>query len=154
MSMRLCLTTTIVTRHMEGKTKRAAESWVHLALSDGRPRGLSGVGFSVPESYLAPSETSGGELGHENASKCPIGNGSPVTSAAQMVRIPRAKQLIRRCLARCLLKRRAIWVGGNVSILLCGKFASTSPPTLMTHTVATAITNQCRSARLGSVILV
>ena len=39
--------------------------------------------------------------------------------------------------------------------LLCGKFASTSPPTLITHgNVATAITNQCRSARLGSVILV
>ena len=42
-------------------------------------------------------------MGHENASKCSIGNGSPATSAAQMVRILRAKQLIRRCLARCLL---------------------------------------------------
>jgi len=93
-------------------------------------------------------------MGHENASKCPIGNGSPATSAAHMVRIPRAKQLIRRCLARCLLSRRAMWVGGSVSQLLTGRFASTSPPTLMTHNVATAITNQWRSARLGSVILV
>ena len=93
-------------------------------------------------------------MGQENASKHPIGNESPATSAAQMVRMPRAKQLMRRCRARCLLKRRAMCVGGNVSQLLTGKFASTSPPTLMTHKVATAITNQCRSARLGSLILV
>jgi hypothetical protein len=93
-------------------------------------------------------------MGHENARKCPIGKRSPVSNAAQIVRIPRAKQLMRRGPARCLLKRRAMWVGGSVSKLLTGRFASTSPPTLMTHKVATAITNQCRSARLGSVILV
>ena len=45
-------------------------------------------------------------------------------------------------------------VGGSVSKLLCGRFASTSPPTLITHKVATAITNQWRSARLGLVVLV
>jgi hypothetical protein len=80
-----------------GKTKISwlSDGFGEVDYAIGRPRGLSGVGFSVPESYLAPSETSGGEPGHENASTCPIGNGSPVTSAAQMVRIPRAKQLIR-----------------------------------------------------------
>ncbi len=38
--------------------------------------------------------------------------------------------------------------------LLMGRFASTSPPTLTTHNVATALANHKRSARPGSTILV
>ena len=71
-----------------------------------------------------------------------------------MVRMPRAKQLSMRGRERLVAVRRAICVWGKASKLLTGRLASTSPPTLTTHNVATAMASHNRSARSGSTILV
>ena len=88
------------------------------------------------------------------ARKRPTTNPSPRINVPRMVRTPRAKQLSIRGRERFVAVRRAICVWGKSSQLLTGRLASTSPPTLTTHNVATAIANHKRSARSGSVILV
>jgi hypothetical protein len=95
-----------------------------------------------------------GVEGQGSGKKRPKSKPSPRIKAATMVNSPRAKQLIMRGRERPVALRRAIWVGGKSSRLLTGKFASAWPPTLSTHTVATAMANHKRSARTGSIILV
>ncbi len=67
---------------------------------------------------------------------------------------PRRKQLSKRGRDFFDERRRAICVSGSSAKLLTGNVASASPPTLTTQNVATAIANQCRAARAGSVIWV
>lgn len=83
-----------------------------------------------------------------------MGTASPAINWQIKTIHPRRKQLSKRGRARRVECRRAIWVSGNSDKLLTGKVASASPPTLTTHKVATAMANQCRAARAGSVIWV
>jgi len=96
----------------------------------------------------------GGDEGHGSGTNRPSSNPSPRINAPTMRRRPRAKQLSMRGRDRWVAVRRATWVGGIASNPLTGKVASAWPPTLSTHTVATAIANHSRSARAGSTIFV
>src|SRR5439155_17401935 len=93
-------------------------------------------------------------VGHGSGTKRPTTNPSPRISRPTIVMMPRAKQLSMRGREPFVAVRRATWVWGKASRLLTGRVASTSPPTLTAHTVATAIANHKRSARSGSTILV
>ena len=73
---------------------------------------------------------------------------------ARISRMPRRKQLSKRGRERRVARRRAMWVSGKASRLLTGRVASASPPTLTTHKVATAMANQRRLARSGSLMRV
>src|SRR5205085_12215372 len=95
-----------------------------------------------------------GLVGQGSGTKRPSTNPTPGMSIPTMVMMPRAKQLSMRGRERFVAVRRATWVWGKASKLLTGRFASTSPPTLTAHHVATAIANHKRSARSGSTILV
>ncbi len=93
-------------------------------------------------------------VGHGSGTKRPTTNPSPRLNLPTMVMMLRAKQLSIRGREPLVAVRRATWVWGNASKLLTGRFASTSPPTLTAHNVATAIAHHKRSARSGSTILV
>src|SRR5205823_14876995 len=95
-----------------------------------------------------------GLVGQGSGTKRPSTSPSPRINLPTMVTMPRAKQLNMRERERFVALRRATWVSGKASKLLTGRLASTSPPTLTAHNVATAIANHNRSARSGSTILV
>jgi hypothetical protein len=74
-----------------------------------------------------------------------------VITGVTMTITPRRKQRSRR--------GRVRWdecpgAAGSAAIILAGPSASAQPPTLTTHSVATALPNHSRAARAGSVILV
>jgi hypothetical protein len=74
-----------------------------------------------------------------------------VITGVTMTITPRRKQRSRR--------GRVRWDGctgaaGSAAIILAGPSASAQPPTLTTHSAATALPNHSRAARAGSVILV
>jgi hypothetical protein len=95
-----------------------------------------------------------GLVGHGSGTKRPKTSPSPRINLPTIVMMPRAKQLSMRGRERLVAVRRATCVWGKACKLLTGRVASTSPPTLTAHNVATAIANHNRSARSGSTIFV
>ena len=76
-----------------------------------------------------------GLVGQGSGTKRPSTSPSPRMSIPTIMMMPRAKQLSMRGRARCVAVRRATWVSGKACKLLCGRLASTSPPTPTTHEV-------------------
>jgi hypothetical protein len=93
-------------------------------------------------------------IGQGSGRNRPIGRTSPLSWATKMRRSPWAKQLCRRGRERWVVLRLATCRGGSASNPLQGCRASHSPPRLPTQSMATAMANQRRLARAGSVILV
>lgn len=120
----------------------------------GRRGYLSGVGLFFPRCFACFKQNLLRRKRPRNGRNCPGGRGRPCSRATVMSVMPRTKQLILRSFRRPLVLRRAICFSGKLAIVLTACSSSPSPPTLTTHKVATAITNQCRSARAGSCILV
>ena len=74
-----------------------------------------------------------------------------VITGVTMTITPRRKQRSRRGRVRW---DECTGAAGSAAIILAGPSASAQPPTLTTHSVATALPNHSRAARAGSVILV